>query len=121
MTKYLYPIIISDNANLFYSNKNIKALFQIVNSELKLVNEWFSANELSLNAKKAKYVLFHKVSMGDSLALQLPTMTFNKIEIKRENSVKFLGVIIDGNVTWKNYIEEVENKISKKNRTFFQV
>ena len=42
----------ADNANLFYFHKNIKALFQIVNSELKLVNEWFLANKLSLNAKK---------------------------------------------------------------------
>ena len=29
-------------------------------------------------------------------------MTFHNIEIKRENSVKFLGVIIDENLTWKN-------------------
>ena len=40
-------------------------------------------------------------------------MTFNNIETKRENSVKFLGVIIDENLTWKNHIEVVENKISK--------
>ena len=45
----------------------------------------------------------------DSLRLQLPTMTFNNIEIKRENSVKFLGFIIDENLTWKNYIEVIEN------------
>ena len=63
--------------------------------------------------KKAKYVLFHKVTMCDSLPLQLPAMTLNSIEIKRENSVKFLGVIIDENLTWKNHIEVVENKISK--------
>ena len=29
--------------------------------------------------------------MCDSPTLQLPAMTFNNIEIKRENSVKFLG------------------------------
>ena len=51
--------------------------------------------------------------MCDSLPSQLPTMTFNNIEIKRENSIKFLGVIIDENLTWKNHIEVVENKISK--------
>ena len=51
--------------------------------------------------------------MCDSLPLQLPAMTFNNIEIKRESSVKFLGVIIDENLTWKNHIEVVENKISK--------
>ena len=57
------------------------------------------------------YVLFHKVTMWDSLPLQLPTMTLNNIKIKRENSVKFLGAIIDENLTWKNHIEVVENKI----------
>ena len=51
--------------------------------------------------------------MCDCLPSQLPTMTFNNIEIKRENFKKFLGVIIDENLTWKNHIEVVENKISK--------
>ena len=51
--------------------------------------------------------------MYDSLPSQLPTMTFNSIEIKRENSIKFLGVIIDENLTWKNHTEAVENKTSK--------
>ena len=103
----------ADDTNLFYSHKNITTLFQIVNSELKLVNEWFLANKLSLNAKKTKkYVLFHKVSMCDSLPSQLPTMTFNNIKIKKEKSITFLGVIIDENLTWKNNTEVVENKIS---------
>ena len=106
--------MLADDTNHFCSQKNIKTLFQIVNSELKLVTEWFLANKLSLNAKKkTKYVLFHKVTMCDSLPLQLPAMTFNNIEIKRENSVKFLGFIIDESLTWKNHIEVVENKISK--------
>ena len=51
--------------------------------------------------------------MCHSLPLQLPTMTFNNMEIKRENSIKFLGVIIDENLTWENHIEVVENKLSK--------
>ena len=33
--------------------------------------------------------------MCDSLPLQLAAMTLNNIEVKRENSVKILGVIID--------------------------
>ena len=37
---------------MFAGDKNIKTLFQIVNSELKLANEWFLVNKLSLNAKK---------------------------------------------------------------------
>ena len=51
VTKYLDPIMFADDTNLFYSHKNITTLFQIVNSELKLVNEWFLANQLSLKNK----------------------------------------------------------------------
>ena len=51
--------------------------------------------------------------MCDSLPLRLPAMTLNNIEIKKKNSVKFLGVIIDENLTWKNHVEVVGNKISK--------
>ena len=57
--------------------------------------------------------------MSDFFPSQLPTMTFNNIEIKRENSIKFLGVIIDENVTWKNHIEVIENKISKPSKNLF--
>ena len=81
----------ADDANLFYSHKNIATLFQIVNSELKLVHEWFLANKLSLNAKKKTYF----IKCQCVILSQLPTRTFNNIEIKRENSIKFLDVIID--------------------------
>ena len=33
--------------------------------------------------------------------------------IKRENSLKFLGVMIAENLIWKTHVELVENKISK--------
>ena len=68
-------------------------------------------NKLSLNAGKTK-LFVHKLSACDSIPLRLPTITFNSIEIKRE-SAKFLGVIIDENITWNKHIELVENKISK--------
>ena len=44
----------ANDTNLFNSQKNIKKLFHIVNSELKFVNEWFLANKLPLNAKQNK-------------------------------------------------------------------
>ena len=58
VTKYLDPITSADDTNLFCSHKNIKALFQIVNSELKLITEWFLANKLSLNAKKKQSMFY---------------------------------------------------------------
>ena len=60
VAKYLDPIMFADDTNLFSSHKNIKTLFQIVNSELELVTEWFLANKLSLNVKKQRMFYFIK-------------------------------------------------------------
>ena len=109
----LEPIMFADDTNLFYSHKNIKTLFNTVNLELKKLNEWFKANKLSLNADKTKYTFFHKLSKRDNIPLKLPHLLINDTIIKRENAIKFLGVIIDENLTWKNHITTIENKISK--------
>ena len=56
VTQYLDPIMFANDTKLFYSHKNTKTLFQIVNSELKLVNEWFLANNLSLNGNMFYFI-----------------------------------------------------------------
>ena len=38
-----------DDMNHFYEHKDLKTLFSLVNQELQKVNEWFKANEISLN------------------------------------------------------------------------
>ena len=68
---------------------------------------------LSLNAGKTKYLFFHKQSVLDSIPLRLTTITFNSIEIKSASFIKFLGVIIDENITWNKHIDLVESKISQ--------
>ena len=53
--------------NFFYSNKNYKGLFYIVNLELKKISQWFKANKLSTNKRKTKFGLFHKNSFKDDI------------------------------------------------------
>ena len=35
------------------------------------------------------------------------------IELKIKANIKFLGVLIDKNLTWKDHISSIKNKISK--------
>ena len=58
VTKYLDPIMFAGDTNLFFSHKNIKTLFQIVNSKLKLVNDRFLTNKLLLTAKKKQNMFY---------------------------------------------------------------
>ena len=75
--------------------------------------EWFQANKLSLNEDKTRFTLFHKLQDRDNLPLQLPVLKINNYEIKRSTSIKFLGVMVDEHLNWKDHINVIENKLSK--------
>ena len=107
------PIMFADDTNLFYSDENINTLFTTVNNELQNINEWFISNKLSLNVKKTKYSFFHKSRQKDDIPLVLPKLTINDHQIARVESIKFLGVFLDENLTWKEHIKYTENKIAK--------
>ena len=95
----------ADDTNPFYSHNNVKELFRTMNVELSHLNDWFGANKLSLNTDKTKYVLFHKAKSKNNLPLVLPDLFINDVKIKSENSLRFLRVVIDENLTWKTHVE----------------
>ena len=109
----LDPIMFADNTNLFYTHKNIHCLFSDANKGLTNINEWFAANKFSLNVEKTKYSFFHKPSKKDNIPLHLPNLTTNNRKIKKEESITFLGVLLDENVTWKEHLKFIENKFPK--------
>ena len=93
----LDPIIFADDTNLFFTHKDVRYLFQIVNQELENIKQWFISNKLSLNIKKTKYSFFHKPSQKENIPLHLPKLIINSYEIQRSESIKFLGVLLDEN------------------------
>ena len=66
-----------------------------------------------MNVEKTKYSFFLKPSKKDNISLQLPNLTINNCRIKREESIKFLGVLSDENANWKEHLEYIENKCAK--------
>ena len=73
--------------------------------------KWFRANKLSLNSKKTKYLLFH--SSKKQIPDLLPNISIDMNRIEREKVTKFLGVLIDENLSWKQQIDSVWKKVSK--------
>ena len=103
----------ANDTNLFCSGKHLKALFQAASIELEKIAIWFQANNLSLNEIKTKFTLFHKSWDKDNLPLKLPILKINRFKIKRTTSIKFLGILVDENLTWNDHIHILENKFSK--------
>ena len=97
----------------FFLIITLKLYLKQLIKELNKIHEWFKANKLSLNNGKTKYMFFHKLKITDDIPLKLPELVLNNKNIKREYSMKFLGVLLDDCLTWKNHIQMIENKISK--------
>ena len=71
------------------------------------------SNQLSLFVTKTKYSFFYKPSKKNNVPLVLPKLSICNNENKRYESVKFLGVFLDENLTQKDHIKYTENRIVK--------
>ena len=49
----------------------------------------------------------------DYIPSHLPTLKINNHDIKRVNTIKFIGVLLDDNLSWKEHIKYLENKIAQ--------
>ena len=81
--------------------------------ELEKVSMWLKSKKLSVNVNKTKWLLFHPISKIQLLPEILHNLFIENIRIKRQHITKFLGVFIDGHLSWKQYINIVSSKISK--------
>ena len=52
-------------------------------------------------------------SVKDNIPLKLPESKIANRVIEKTNAIKFLGLLLDGNITWKNHICSVEKKLAK--------
>ena len=71
---------------------------------------------MTLNIKKSNYVIFHPYQKKTGIDINLKVFdnehkTFKNLE--RKNFVKYLGVLIDNNLSWKHHIDYIALKISK--------
>ena len=80
----------------------------MISKELDKLNGWFAVNKLSLNVSKTNFIIF-----GNKKQTKNVDILINGEKIDRVYVTKFLGVIIDHKLNWKEHIEVVKNKISK--------
>ena len=70
----------ADDTSIFLQNNDIKKLFDAVNKEIQLVEQWLIANRLSVNVSKTKYVLFRIAQSKLTTKKQDLVLPQNKIE-----------------------------------------
>ena len=95
---------------LICSHKNLDTLINILNKELDKISNWLKVNKLSLNIKKTHFILFHNKQKLINTKINIK---IDNSEIEHVFSTKFLGVIINENLTSSDHIYVLLNKTSK--------
>ena len=102
--------LFADDTCLSLCNNNLNELQTLCNIEAAKIDEWFTANRLTTNSKKASNFLLSDYNGNKSSNF---TIKMGKVLLKRVKSVKYLGVILDENVTWTEQIEYLSSKLSR--------
>ena len=108
--------LFADDTNLLYSNKDLKDLETVVNDELIKVGDWLDANKLSLNTSKSNFVIFHPYQHKPDCTIQLEIYNNDlkeSVPLEQKTFVKYLGILIDNNLSWKYHIDYISSKVSK--------
>ena len=108
--------LFADDTNILYANKNLRSLETTVNSELKMLYLWLVSNKLTLNIQKTNFVICHPYQKSVDYLPQLKifdTQTNRYVSLEMKNYVKYLGILIDKNLSWKIHIDNVATKLSK--------
>ena len=80
----------------------------------KILADFQICISVPLNVKNTKFSIFHKASRRDDLPFVLPKLFINNQVIKKQSSIKLLGILLNENLSWKEHLKLTENKIATK-------
>ena len=107
--QYTMPIFFADDSNLFLEGNKLNAIRSRLNEELENISTWLKVNRLSLNIGKTQFMIFTRKNIKDEdIGLYI-----EGTEIEKGHVSKFLGMIIDGKLSWKDHVAYISNKVSK--------
>lgn len=87
------------------------------NNTLDLCSKWLYANKLTLNIDKT-----HFVDFSQKKDCNVPkTLKIQNTIIKEQDSTKYLGMIIQGDLKWTKHINYLINKINSKIPLYYQI
>ena len=92
-------------------------MFDLANSELKKAAVWFKANKLTLNVKKAKFMIFSDTNSNvGTNSLHIGNQRMEQVGTNCEDKYfKFVGHVLDDKLSWEGHLEHFSKKLASAN------
>jgi hypothetical protein len=102
----------ADDTNLMLINKSLKKINKHINHDLANLVQWLRSNKLFLNSNKTELVIFksNKKKIYKNMNFRLSGK-----KIEPVNSIKYLGIKIDSNLSFLSHCKDIARKLSRSN------
>ena len=106
----------ADDTSLAYASNSIDDITKSMNAELEYLRKWLHGNKLTLNVAKTTSMIIgtnRKLHQSNSEELIQAYFKISGEAIEQKTSVKYIGVILDNQMKWKDHISLVSSKVSR--------
>jgi len=102
------PILFADDTSILLTSPNNIQMQSDPNLVFEQLNKWFKSNQVFLNFNKTYFIQFtHKSKCTYDIQIK-----YEDIQLSLANETKFLGLIINNNLSWKTHTECIKSKLS---------
>ncbi len=108
----------ADDTNVFIVSENPILLKQNAENTLLALSEWFAANKLSFNKDKSCYSIFASPPKLKTVPGYLNTIHLGDMMVKRVHHAKYLGLISDESLSFKEHIDELSKQLNKLTNSY---
>jgi len=110
ITNKVSCIQFADDTTIYATGPSLTDIVSIIQSEIILISQWLKNNRLSLNVAKTNYMIMTNKKAYDMSNIQIK---IDDIPVECVTETKFLGVVLDNQMTFQSHINQVANKLSK--------
>ena len=100
----------ADDTNLLLIDKSLKKINKHINHDLALITHWLRSNKISLNTSKTEIIIFRSKRKEIK---KLLNFRLNGQKIPISTKVKYLGVILDQHLDWKEHLSYILPKLNR--------
>ena len=113
-----HTVLFADDTCFTLAGDNFDDLIATFNNELNIFSNWLIINRLTINHEKTVAINF---SLKKAFNINVNMLRINNHQLNYVESTKYLGIMLDKNLTFREHIEYICNRISKSIGIMFRL
>jgi len=110
LSSHSKAIAFADDLIILTRGETIAEAENYINIELRKIQDWAQNNKMKFNDNKSKVMLMSRRKRKENKEIGV---YINNKKLKQVNNLKYLGIIFDNKLTFKEHIKHIEEKCTK--------